>query len=107
MREHPIALLVPPDLPARQPPPPTSLPVLARERRPAETGLAVDDMLVGIAAFDHSGRIRDRVLIEALGWQPGDATVVRLSSDAAVILRANDGPHRVDRRGQVFVPASE
>lgn len=106
MREHPIALLVPPDLPAREPPPPASLPVLAREPRSARAGPLMDDTLVGIAAFDHSGRIRDRVLIDALGWRPGDPTAVRLGSDTVVIRRVDDGPYRVDRRGQVFVPAS-
>ena len=106
MRERPIDLLIPPDLPPREPPPPTILPVLARECQPAGTGPAVDDMLVGIAAFDHSGRIRDRVLIEALGWKPGDPTAVWLGSDVAVIRRLAEGPYCVDRRGQVFVPAA-
>lgn len=106
MRERPIDLLIPPDLPPREPPPPTILPVLARECQSAGTGPAVDDMLVGIAAFDHSGRIRDRVLIEALGWKPGDPTAVCLGSDAAVIRRLAEGTYSVDRRGQVFVPAA-
>jgi bifunctional DNA-binding transcriptional regulator/antitoxin component of YhaV-PrlF toxin-antitoxin module len=62
--------------------------------------------LLGVAAVDHSGRVRDQLLITALGWQVGDRTDVEVLPDAVVIRRSPRGRFHVDSRGHVFLPAA-
>lgn len=66
----------------------------------------MSSLLVGMAAIDHSGRLRDRALLAALGWQAGDRLVVQVYQTMAVLRRDADGAYRVDSRGQVFLPAA-
>jgi hypothetical protein len=66
---RPVELFVPPEVTERSPVAPLSMPVLPQ---PGSASL-----LVGVAAIDHSGRLRDKALIAALGWRPGDRHTVR------------------------------
>lgn len=63
--EPPIPLFVPPEVVARLAG--VSLPV------PPLTELPARELVLGMAAVDHSGRVRDRLVLAALGWMPGDA----------------------------------
>lgn len=58
-----------------------------------------------MAAVDHSGRVRDRLVLAALGWEPGDHTDVTMGPRALVLRRATDGGVPIDARGRVFLPA--
>jgi bifunctional DNA-binding transcriptional regulator/antitoxin component of YhaV-PrlF toxin-antitoxin module len=85
---------------ARPSPPAPSLPLHALPRVPPDAGL-----LLGVAAVSHSGRVRDRVLIYALGWQPGNRLRLDITDTAIVIRRAPDGRFSLNDRAQIFLPA--
>ena len=69
------------------------LPVAAAPVVPA----VPDDVLYGFGRMDSSGRVADRAMTSALGWQPGD----RLTLTAAGLVIA-----RRDPGGLVTMPAS-
>jgi bifunctional DNA-binding transcriptional regulator/antitoxin component of YhaV-PrlF toxin-antitoxin module len=58
-----------------------------------------------MAGVDHSGRVRDRLVLAALGWEPGDRTDVTVRLRALVLRRVATGGVPIDARGRVFVPA--
>jgi len=72
-----------------------------RRRLPVATAPEVpavpDDVLYGFGRMDESGRVADRAMTSALGWQPGD----RLTLTAAGLVIA-----RRDPGGLVTMPAS-
>ena len=72
---------------------PRRLPVAAAPVVPA----VPDDVLYGFGRMDSSGRVADRAMTSALGWQPGD----RLTLTAAGLVIA-----RRDPGGLVTMPAS-
>jgi bifunctional DNA-binding transcriptional regulator/antitoxin component of YhaV-PrlF toxin-antitoxin module len=74
--------------------------VAALPRVPADAGL-----LLGVAAVSHSGRVRDRVLINALGWQPGDRLRLDITNTAIMIRRDPQGRFSLNDRAQIFLPA--
>jgi bifunctional DNA-binding transcriptional regulator/antitoxin component of YhaV-PrlF toxin-antitoxin module len=74
--------------------------VAALPRVPPDTGL-----LLGVAAVSHSGRVRDRVLIDALGWQPGDRLRLNITDTAIMIHRDPQGRFSLNDRAQIFLPA--
>jgi hypothetical protein len=94
--ERPIALFLPPD-PVRtlSVPPPAELAIVVPKT----------SLLVGVAVVDRSGRVRDRVLITALGWSTGDRLHCEVHSTALVLTFSPDGQHSIDSRDQVFIPA--
>ena len=101
MSETPIALLVPPDLPALprgRPLPAAPLPRAA---------LSDDDgpVVLGVAAVDGSGRVRERNVLAALEWGRGDALDIRIVRDIAVLHTAPRGCLRVDGRDQIALPS--
>jgi len=51
---------------------------------------------------DVSGRVRDAVLFEVLGWKPGEQLAVSLDGEQAVIQRG--GNARLDARGRLTLP---
>jgi bifunctional DNA-binding transcriptional regulator/antitoxin component of YhaV-PrlF toxin-antitoxin module len=69
------------------------LPVAALPVIPA----APDDVRYGLGRIDASGRVADRAITAALGWQPGDR--LTLTATAGVIIARRD-PH-----GLVTMPA--
>jgi hypothetical protein len=62
-------------------------------------------LLVGVAVVDRSGRVRDRVLITALGWTSGDRLHCDVRPTALVLTLSPHGQHSIDGRDQVFIPA--
>jgi len=93
-----IAPLIPPRTRpgAREPVRPTTarrLPVAAAPDVP----VVPDDVVYGFGRMDESGRVADRAMIAALGWQPGDR--LTLTSAAGVVMA------RRDPAGMVTLPA--
>jgi bifunctional DNA-binding transcriptional regulator/antitoxin component of YhaV-PrlF toxin-antitoxin module len=60
------------------------LPVAAAPEVPA----VPDDVVYGFGRMDESGRVGDRAMICALGWQPGDR--LTLTSVAGVVIARRD-----------------
>jgi hypothetical protein len=102
--ERLIAALVPTALEGDQLRHPVRLPMLPAVGLPACSGS--DMLLVGTARIDRSGRVHDRNLLRALGWQAG----CRLDLDAVhgmiVLAPGQAGRHVVDTRGAITLPAA-
>lgn len=98
MTEQPIAPLIPPSLP--RPDPVEPLPVAPLPTVPGRV-----DLLLGVAAVSHSGRVRDQPLLDALGWTAGDLIAVEIRDSTLLLRRDPAGPYRINARGQVFLPA--
>jgi hypothetical protein len=95
--ELPIAPLIPPDTVAREPIPTLPVPALPTIRH-------ATDLLIGVAAVSHSGRVRDQALLDALSWAPGDRHSVDLLDSTILVRRTPTGPYSINTRGQVFLP---
>ena len=104
MHESPIALLIPPELPAPAPGPGPGLavPMLAIESHDSSVGV----LSLGTAVVDRSGRVRDRTLLTALGWAEGTRLEIRMAPGTAVLCRSADGAFQIDSRDQVVLPAA-
>jgi len=61
--------------------------------------------VLGLSTVDHSGRIRDRVVLTALNWHSGDRTRAAIRGTTVLIRRAPTGGVAIDTRGRVFLPA--
>jgi bifunctional DNA-binding transcriptional regulator/antitoxin component of YhaV-PrlF toxin-antitoxin module len=94
-----------PDVTAPRPTPrPVSLPTL-----PVLSLPSVDDpntLLVGAARVDRSGRIHERAVLHALGWEPGHELELDTAHDMIAIASVHGGRHRVDDRGALALPAA-
>jgi hypothetical protein len=103
-QERLITALVPTALEGSQLRQPVRLPTLSTLGLPACSG--PDTLLVGTARIDRSGRIHERNLLRALGWQPG----CRLDLDTVhgmIVLAPNQaGRHVVDTRCAITLPAA-
>jgi hypothetical protein len=95
--EAPMSLFVPPETVARQAGVP--LPASPVAELPAAT------LVLGMAGVDHSGRVRDRLVLAALGWESRDHTDVTVRPRALVLRRVTTGGVPIDARGRVFLPA--
>jgi bifunctional DNA-binding transcriptional regulator/antitoxin component of YhaV-PrlF toxin-antitoxin module len=63
----------------------------------SEVPVVPDDVVYGFGRMDESGRVADRAMTSALGWQPGDR--LTLTSAAGVVIA------RRDPAGMVTLPA--
>ncbi|XVV00749.1 hypothetical protein ACQPW3_25375 [Actinosynnema sp. CA-248983] len=99
MKERAVPLFVPPAVRPKRTPQPQHFPTLPR--RCADT-----DLRLAITRVDHSGRVGDRWLIDALGWRPGDRHEVAVTPDGAVVSVALEGSYHVNTRRHVFLPAA-
>lgn len=105
MSEAPVPLLIPPELPAlprgaRLPAAPLALPAQAQ---PSDTKSG--PIIVGVAAIDRSGRVRERAVLAALAWGLGEVLDIRIIRDVAILRVARKGCIRVDGRDQIALPA--
>ena len=94
-----------PDITARRPaPPPVSLAALPA---PGPTGVGDPGaVLLGTAHVDRSGRFHERLLLQALGWDPGRELDLDTARGTVVFVAAVGGAHRVDHRGAIALPAT-
>lgn len=100
-RERLIAALVPDMLERR--PPPARLPPLPALGLPVPAG---PDLLVGTARIDRSGRVHERAVLRALGWEPGRRLAIDTVHGLIVLAPDQAGQHVVDHRGAFTLPAA-
>jgi hypothetical protein len=63
-------------------------------------------MLYDVGRVDDSGRISNRDIVRALGWQPGDKLDVIPALSGIVILASPDGLHTVPAKSCIVIPAA-
>ena len=63
-------------------------------------------MLYDVGRVDASGRVANRDIVRALGWQPGDKLEVVVALSAIVILRSPDGLFSVPGKPCIVIPAA-
>jgi hypothetical protein len=78
-----------------------ALPALSLPRLPNP-----DTLLVGAACVDRSGRIHERALLGALGWEPGHELEMDTIHGMIAIASVPGGRHRIDNRGALALPAA-
>ncbi|NKE57804.1 hypothetical protein FXN61_13545 [Lentzea sp. PSKA42] len=95
MTEHPTSLFSPPQV---EPPQPLAS---------IDTTRCLDkgDLLLAMAAIDHSGRVPARRLLRVLGWSPGYTTSAQLHGPTITVQPDADSPHTINSRYQIFIPA--
>jgi bifunctional DNA-binding transcriptional regulator/antitoxin component of YhaV-PrlF toxin-antitoxin module len=59
----------------------------------------------GLTAVDGRGRVADRTVTQALGWQPGNPLSIRVTN-GLIIVAAADGPVAVSNQRRVHLPAA-
>ena len=61
--------------------------------------------MYGTAATDDRGRIADRLVLRALGWEPGTSIHVEVHGGVAVVTAGPGGPSRLTAPGHLRLPA--
>jgi hypothetical protein len=80
------------------------MPTLPAPGLPTPAG--ADSLLVGMARIDRSGRLHERHLLRILGWTPGHRLTLDVAHDLIVVRPAPTGPHILDHRGALHLPAA-
>jgi len=65
-----------------------------------------DRLLVSTARLDSSGRLHERILLHALGWEPGRHLELDIAHGLIVVASALAGRHIIDNRGTLALPAA-
>jgi hypothetical protein len=77
------------------------------QRFPAFPKLSKEtDLQLAVSRIDHSGRVGDRWLVDALGWQAGDHHDVVVGPDCAIMSVSPNGTYRINTRRHLFLPAA-
>jgi hypothetical protein len=102
--EQLIAALLP-DITAPQPTPlPAPMPSLPAPSPPSMPD--PETLLLGTARLDRSGRVNERTLFRALGWEPGHELTIDTVEDMIVIRSVSGGGHRIDDRRTLALPTA-
>lgn len=102
--EQLIGALIPAPILGRPRPRSAPMPALPTPRPPAH--LSPDEVLIGVARPDRSGRVTERGLLRALRWDPGHRIDIHPHDGMLVIASAGAGQHVVGSRGELPLPAS-
>jgi hypothetical protein len=78
------------------------LPVAAAPEVPA----VPDDVVYGLGRIDASGRVADRAMTSALGWQPGDRLTLTSAAGVVTARRDPDGMVTMPTRPYIVIPAA-
>jgi bifunctional DNA-binding transcriptional regulator/antitoxin component of YhaV-PrlF toxin-antitoxin module len=78
------------------------LPVAAAPVVPA----VPDDVLYGFGRMDSSGRVADRAMTSALGWQPGDRLTLAAGAGVVIARRDPGGLVIMPSRPYIVIPAA-
>jgi bifunctional DNA-binding transcriptional regulator/antitoxin component of YhaV-PrlF toxin-antitoxin module len=65
-----------------------------------------DDVLYGFGRMDESGRVADRAMTTALGWQPGDRLTLTAAAGVIIARRDADGAVTMPRKPYIVIPAA-
>jgi bifunctional DNA-binding transcriptional regulator/antitoxin component of YhaV-PrlF toxin-antitoxin module len=60
----------------------------------------------GLTAVDSRGRVSDKSVTRALGWQPGDPLSLRVTDGLIIVVAVAEGQLAVSSQGRVHLPAS-
>ena len=102
--EQLIAALLPDVTAPRPTPRPAPMPSLPA---PSPSHVPVPEtLLLGTARLDRSGRVHERTLFRALGWEPGHKLTIDTIYDTIVIRSVSGGGHRIDVRNALALPAA-
>ncbi|GLZ28063.1 hypothetical protein Lesp02_02530 [Lentzea sp. NBRC 105346] len=97
-----IAALIPTTAEPR--PPAAPMPTLPALRLPTLTDPGT--LLIGTARIDRTGRVHERAVLRALGWEPGRRLELDTIHGLIVITPDPAGRHSVDHRGAITLPAA-
>ena len=90
------------DNPARKVAKPRRLPIAAVPEVPA----VPDDVLYGFGRMDEWGRVADRAMIAALGWQPGDRLTLTAMAGVVTARRDPGGMVTMPAKPYLVIPAA-
>ena len=65
-----------------------------------------DDVVYGFGRMDSSGRVADRAMISALGWQPGDRLTLTAAAGVVIARRDPGGLLTMPSKPYVVIPAA-
>lgn len=65
-----------------------------------------DTLHLGTARIDGSGRVHERTLLRALGWEPGHELALDTTHDTIVVSSFPGCRHRIDDRCALALPAA-
>ena len=65
-----------------------------------------DDVVYGFGRMDESGRVADRAMTSALGWQPGDRLTVTAAAGVVIARRDPGGMVTMASRPYIVIPAA-
>jgi bifunctional DNA-binding transcriptional regulator/antitoxin component of YhaV-PrlF toxin-antitoxin module len=67
---------------------------------------APDDVVYGFGRIDASGRVADRAIASALGWQPGDRLTLAADAGAVIARRDPGGMVTMPSKPYIVIPAA-
>ena len=71
-----------------------------------EVPVVPDDVVYGFGQMDESGRVADRAMTSALGWQPGDRLTVTAAAGVVIARRDPAGLVTMPAKPYVAIPAA-
>jgi hypothetical protein len=72
----------------------------------AEIPSVPDDVVYGFGRMDESGRVADRAMTSALGWQPGDRLTVTAAAGVVIARRDPAGMVTMPAKPYLVIPAA-
>lgn len=102
-RERLLAAVIPVPLQRPVPRTPQPLPPLPTIRLPA---VEPNNLVLGMAKLDRTGRVHDHTVLTALNWHTGQRIDITSVHDTIVMHATPTGLHTIGARGEVTLPAA-